>query len=295
MDPCGGGATISHVAVTEAAPPVAAPIRLYEKGSLLHRTAAELRALVGYRGLVRYLVRSELRSSTTGRFFGFVWWLLDPFLLMGTYVVLVTVIFQRGGGDYPVFVFTSVLAFRFFSAGIGSAMGRTMGGQGMMKQIRFPASVLPLAAVTTQVFHFAFGLAVLMVFALLFGIYPAPIDLLIVPLVGIQFILTLGIAFLLAALNIFMRDIQNLIVYVFRVMFFLSPAIYSLDRVPEEYRKFFQINPLTPLFEAYHNVVVDQQLPNFVALGWLLLGSSVGLMFGYLVFVRLERLFNKVL
>ncbi len=251
MDPCGGGATISHVAVTEAAPPVAAPIRLYEKGSLLHRTAAELRALVGYRGLVRYLVRSELRSSTTGRFFGFVWWLLDPFLLMGTYVVLVTVIFQRGGGDYPVFVFTSV--------------------------------------------HFAFGLAVLMVFALLFGIYPAPIDLLIVPLVGIQFILTLGIAFLLAALNIFMRDIQNLIVYVFRVMFFLSPAIYSLDRVPEEYRKFFQINPLTPLFEAYHNVVVDQQLPNFVALGWLLLGSSVGLMFGYLVFVKLERLFNKVL
>jgi ABC-type polysaccharide/polyol phosphate export permease len=288
------------VAVTEAAPRVAVPaaappVRLYEKGSLLRKTGAELRSLIGYRGLVRYLVRSELRSSTTGRWFGFVWWLLDPFLNMGVYVVLVSVILGRGGGAYPVFVFTSVLAFRFFSSGITSAMGRTAGGQGMMKQIRFPPTIFPLSAVITQVFHFAFGLVILLLFAALFGIYPAPIDLLIIPIVGVQFILTLGIAFLLSALNIFMRDIQNLISYVFRVMFFLSPAIYSLDRVPEKYRIIILLNPMTPLFESYHDVVVFQQHPHWVALGLLLVVSTVGLIVSFIGFVRLERLFNKVL
>ena len=271
-----------------------APNRLYEKTSLGSKAVAELRGLFAYRELVGYLVRSELRSTTTDRLFGFIWWLLDPFLLMGTYVILVGVIFNRGGQAYPVLVFSSVLAFRFFAQSISSAMGRTIGGLSMMKQIRFPPSVLPLSAVISTLFRYTFGLVVLFVFALPFGIYPAPIDLMIIPITAVLFVLNLGLSYLLSAINVFMRDLQNLMAYVFRIMFFLSASIYTLDRVPPKYRELYLINPLTTVFQSYHSVILYHQFPDMKALG-VLAGVSLGLLLvGYLLFVALEGLFNKV-
>jgi homopolymeric O-antigen transport system permease protein len=279
------------VSVAEISPSV----RLYEKDSLGRRAATEVRELFAYRELVRYLVRSDLRSSTTDRVFGFIWWLLDPLLLMATYVILVKVIFHRGAPNYPVLVFSSVLAFRFFAQGIAGAMGRTVGGHSMMKQVRFPPTVFPLAAVTTQLFRFAFGVAVLFVFALPFHIYPAPMDLMLIPITAILFVLVLGIGYFLSAVNVFMRDLQNLMAYVFRMMFFLSTAIYSLSQVPANYRTYYLFNPLTTVFESYHDVIIYHQFPHAKLLGALAAASLVLLCCGFLVFVSLERVFNKVL
>jgi ABC-type polysaccharide/polyol phosphate export permease len=269
-------------------------VRLYDESSLLHRAAAELRALIRNRELIRYLVRSDLRARTTGRIFGFLWWLLDPLLLMVTYLLLVVVIFHRGGHAYPVYIFTSIIAFRFLTTSVQGAMARTLGAQGM-KQVLFPRSVFPLAATIGEVFHYAFGVAILLVFAIPFGILPKPVDFFIILVVAVQFLFLLGLAFALSALNVFVRDIQNVMTYVFRMMFYASPALLSLDNVSPAYRKYFMLNPMSPLFLSYHDIVSYQRLPHFFALGVLSSVSAVLLVFGYLLFVKLEPQFSKVL
>jgi lipopolysaccharide transport system permease protein len=274
---------------------VTSPPRLYEEGSLLRRARAELRAVVNYRELLAYLVRTNLRARSAGRFFGFVWWILDPLLLMATYVLLVKIIFHRGGATYPVFVFCSLLGFRFFSTSVTISMSRTVSAQSLARRVLFPRSVVPLASVCTQALHYTFGLGVLYGFAALFGVYPAWINVLFIPIFAIEFLFSLGMAFLFSALNIFVRDLQNLTTYLFRLVFYLAPGLYPLEQVPAGLRHWFFLNPMTTFFIGYHNAFLFHEQPHWRGLLIVLGFSCCVLVFGYLVFIRLERSFNKVL
>ncbi len=267
---------------------------LYERPSLLREALRQLGELRRFGLLIRYMVSASLRTENTGTLFGYFWWLLDPLLLMAVYVVLIDVIMDRGGEHFPLFVFTSVLAWKYFSASARNAMGVTLGKERLMKQISFPKAVLPISALVAETIHFGFGLVVLLVFSIPFGVYPHP-ALALVPLVAlVQLALTLGFAFFLSALNVFFRDLQNLSQYVFRIWFYLSPGLYAITLVPERYRDLYELNPFATLFPAYHAILLDHQAPDFQALGIVAAFSVLVLFLGYLFFVRLEQSFTKV-
>jgi homopolymeric O-antigen transport system permease protein len=255
----------------------------------------ELRRLTHYRHLARRLFSTSLRTENVGTVFGYFWWILDPLLTGVTYVILVDVILKSGGDHFPVFVFTSVVVWKSFLGSIRNAMGQTAGKIGLMKQIPFPRSIVPLVAVAAEVARFAFGLLALLVFASAFGLFPGW-KLLYLPLVVlVQLPLMLGFAFGLSALGLLFRDVDNLSQFVFRAWFFLSPAIYSISKVPGgTARRLYDLNPFAVLFPAYHAIFMGAGTPDLAGLGWVALGSTVVLVCGYLVFVRLESAFAKV-
>lgn len=276
-----------------ALPPEALPAR---RRSLLRDAGDELRAVVRFRSLVRYMVSSSLRKEHTGTFFGFVWWLLDPLLLSAVYVVFVGLILHRGrsvGLPFPLFVLTAIIAWQFFASGVGSAIGATISKERAMRQVAFPRSVIPLSATLGVAVHFLFGLVVLVLIAIPFGIYPDPIVVLALPIAAVQLLFTLGVAFFLSALNVLFRDTGRLTSYAFRIWFYLSPALYSITLVPERYRSIFRLNPFTTFFPSYRAVLMRHIMPDFVALGVIAGASVVLLVIGYLFFVRLEPLFAK--
>ena len=267
---------------------------LYTARPLPQYAWQELRSLVRFRQLVRYLVSTTLTKERTGRVFGYLWWLLDPLLMMAVYVVLVDVILRSGGENYPLFVFSAVLAWKFFSSGVATAMSVTIGKERLMRQIAFPRAVLPLAAVLASTIHFAFGIGVFLVTALFFGVYPDYTLVFLPVIVAAQLAFTLGLAFLLAALNVFFRDLQNLIAYVFRLWFYLSPGLYAVSAVPEEYRSLYELNPFATFFTAYRDVLMYGEVPDLGALGRTALVSIATLVFGYAFFVRRQAAFAKV-
>jgi ABC-type polysaccharide/polyol phosphate export permease len=267
---------------------------LYQRESLVQEAWRELRSLARFRELVRYLVSATLRKENANTVLGSIWWLLDPLLLMMAFWLLVSVIFDRGGHAYPVFILSALLSWKFLSSSCGNAMGLTVGKARAMRQVRFPRAVLPLSAVLAGVVHFGFGIVVLVAAAAAFGVYPHPTLPLIVVPVLVQLTIVLGLAYALSAINVFFRDVQNLIAYVFRVGFYLSPGLYALERVPESWRPFYQVNPFTHLFGAYRAVVLDHQVPNLGALAIVGAGGLVLLGAGYLLFVRLEQSFTRV-
>lgn len=264
--------------------------------------------VVSRRRLVRYLVQAELRKRGVNTILGNLWWVLDPLLLMAVYVVLVTFIRTRQIPDYPLFVFSAVLPWKWFTAAVNDSAGSVVGQHRLIKQIAFPKIVLPVAATTAGVVGFGFGIIPLLG---IIGFYDhrwSPFILLIPLIALVQYVFTLAVGVIVAAGNVFFRDVGNVVGHLLRLWFYLSPGLYSLDHVRE--LAFVQdrpwiatalsLNPVAVLFESYRAVIYGTETggpvpPNFVALAWMLAGSIVLLALAAVWFKRLERDFAKVL
>jgi ABC-type polysaccharide/polyol phosphate export permease len=261
------------------------------------------------RRLVRYLVQADAHKRGADTLLGNIWWVLDPLLQMVVYVVFVAIIVPRSTPDYPLFIFSAILPWKWFSASITDATISIVSQDQLIKQIQFPKLVLPVAAVTAGIVSFAFGaiaLGMLMIF------FPDRISpyLIFIPLIAaVQFVFTLACAFLVAAGNVFFRDLGNVVGHVLRLWWFLSPGLYSLASLDEIrffrdhaiVKTFANANPFAILFEAYRAVIYGtpdappNAPPNLASLAILLVASTVMLALTTVVFKRLEPNFAKVI
>lgn len=262
------------------------------KGSI----RGDLRDLRRYRSLVWHLFSSGLQTERTGSIFGFVWWLLDPILLMFVYLFLFDFVFHRSEPDFPVYILVSLVSWEFFQKSLDRSISTTISASESMRQVRFPKSVIPISTTLTQFTHLLFGLAVSVVVARIgWGVHPSLLGVLgLLPLAILQGIFTLGLAFLLSGLNFFFRDVQHLLRYVLRTWYLTSPGLWTLTRIPPAYRGVFQLNPFAPFFESYHALVLHTAGPPLWALGYVT-GLSVFLLVGsYALYARLSPHFVKL-
>jgi ABC-type polysaccharide/polyol phosphate export permease len=260
------------------------------------------------RRLVRYLVQADIRKKGANTFLGNLWWILDPLLQMGVYVVFVSLVLGVKTPGYPLFILSAILPWKWFTSSVTDASSSVVSQERLIKQIQFPKIVLPVAATTAGVVGFAYGLIPLAGIMLLFQDRISPF-LLLIPVIGfVQFFFTLGVAFLVSAVNVFFRDLGNVLRHVLRLWFYLSPALYSMTVLDESgtfqqnplLRTLAHANPFAVLFEAYRAVIYGQpktapHAPDWLALFGLLVASLVLLAIGTYVFKRLEPTFAKVL
>src|SRR5262245_20747202 len=182
---------------------------------------------------------------------------------MMAYFVLVKVILHAGSHRFPLFILTSVMAWKFFTTGVLRSMTTTLSKEASMRQVAFPKIVLPISAVLSETALFAFGVAFIMVAAVFWHRYTSnetPFLLLVIP---VQLVFTLAIGVLLAALNFFLRDMLNFVAYMFPLWFYLSPGLYNIDRVPEKWMNIYLLNPFATILPAYHAILLDHAAPNF--------------------------------
>jgi homopolymeric O-antigen transport system permease protein len=262
------------------------------------------------RRLVRYLVQADIRKRGADTLLGNIWWVLDPLLQMVVYVVFVTIVVPKPTPDYPLFIFSAILPWKWFTATITDSTSSIVGKDQLIKQIQFPKIVLPTAAVVAGAVSFAFGLVAL---GLLMSFYQDRITpyLLLIPVIAVvQFVFTLACGYLVAAGNVFFRDLGNVETHLMRLWWFLSPGLYSIAvfdnlQIFKEHptlRTIVGLNPFAILFEAYRKVIYGSAtpveppgLPNFASLAFLLVASLVFLTFTTYIFKRLEPNFAKVI
>jgi ABC-type polysaccharide/polyol phosphate export permease len=260
------------------------------------------------RRLVRYLVQAEIKKRGVNTLLGNLWWVLDPLLLMAVYVVLVTVISRRSIPDYPLFIFAAILPWKWFTTAVQDSTTSVVNQHRLIKQIAFPKIVLPIAATTAGVVGFAFGLIPLGLIMLLYGDRISIFLVLIPVIAAVQYVFTLAVSILVAAGNVFFRDLGNVVRHLLRIWFYLSPGLYALDHLDSIglvrdhpiFKTLAELNPFAVLFEAYRGVIYGSEAgppgaPNWYHLGVLLVASVVFLAFASMIFKRLEPNFAKVL
>ncbi|MDO8485180.1 MAG: ABC transporter permease [Candidatus Limnocylindrales bacterium] len=254
------------------------------------------------RRLIRYLVQADVRKKGADTLLGNLWWVLDPLLQMAVYVVLVAVVFDRGGPDYPLFIFAAILPWKWFQSSVQDATTSVTGADRLIRQIQFPKLVLPVASACAGVVNFAFGLIPLAALILLVYRDRLSATLLLIPAIAVvQFFFNLAVAVALAALNVFYRDIGNLSRHALRLWFYLSPGLYAIEDLRTATAdipvvgQLLLANPFAILFTAYRDVIYSEQLPEWTGLAALLVGSLVLLALTTLLFKRVEPAFAKVL
>lgn len=268
--------------------------------------------ILSRRRLIRYLVRADMKKRGSDTVLGNLWWILDPLLQLVVYVIFVAVLSRgRTQDDYALFIFISIIPWKWFSSVVTDATSSVLRAGGLIRQIAFPKLVLPVSAASAGVVGFLWGLVPL---AVLLSLHPQRISLMLVwvPVIaGVQFVFTLAVAILVAAGNVFFRDLGNALGHALRLWWFLSPGLYSIQTL--ESTKFikdhpiivdlFGLNPFAVLFEAYRAVIYGTpdgavgttHPPDLIALGSLLLASLVLLAITITFFKRVEPEFAKVL
>ena len=258
--------------------------------------------MLGRRRLIAYLVQADMRKKGADTLLGNIWWVLDPLLQMVVYVVFVAVVLDRGGPDYPLFIFAAILPWKWFQSSIQDGISSVSSADKLIRQIQFPKLVLPVSSVVAGVVNFAFGLIPLLALILLLYRDRLTLTLLLIPVIAaVQFFLNLSLSIGLAALNVFYRDVGNVSRHFMRLWFYLSPALFSVEQLRSSTEGFPVIqwillaNPWTALFTAYRDVIYYSRLPDWVSLGQVLIGSLVLFAALTIAFKRAEPSFAKVL
>ena len=253
------------------------------------------------RRLIWYLPPSTLRNKGGKSALGNAWLVLDPTLQLAIYYLLVGVILQRPEPAFPLFLFAAILPWRWFTVSISDATESVRKKGKVMQQISFPQIVLPFAAVTASLGSFLFGLIPL---TALYLVYPDRLNPWILTVPGvmvIQLLWCLPLAIFLSALNVFFRDVGNLVKHFLRLGFYISPALFSyerLERIASEHppaNLVLELNPMAPILRGYRDVFYYGQSPDWLGLAVVGLSSIPFTLIAILVFRRLAPSFAKVL
>ena len=242
--------------------------------------------------LVKHFTRRHLAARYRGSALGFVWSLLNPLLLMGVYTFVFSIIFRTTvpGVPYHVFFLTGILAWNFMSIASMNAAVSLVEWAPLIKKAAFPRLVLPISAVLSNAINYVVTLPLLILFNVLFGIVPT-LSLLLLPCVLLLLVLVAtGVGMLLAALMPFFRDLQHLIEALFTIWLFLTPVLYPMTLVtqnfPESLLPLYKLNPMVGIMRLVHAVFLGQPWPG-QSLAVAIAGVLCLLSFSLWVFQRL--------
>lgn len=250
--------------------------------------------LYRYKELLWHFINTELKTQHRDKVLGNLWAVLDPLALMLVYMFVVGVVFKAKEPSFPVFLFTGILAWRFFNGSARGAATILSGNAGLIRMSYFPKTLIPIAHVISQLFDFAFGLLALSVLFVIFQVQPTTKLLWLPGLITVQFMFNLGCAFYISYFGVYFKDIANVLRFTIRLLYFFSPILYSAEkRIPSEYLHVFMLNPIAQIIVSYRNVMLYGKNPPLVYLAYFTITAIVLLFSGYFVFKKKEGDYAK--
>jgi len=245
--------------------------------------------------LLRELIIRDMKLRYKRSVLGILWSLLNPLFQMVVFTFLSRRVLSLDIPNYPSFVFTGLLAWNWFQTTVTLATGAITSNRELIRRPGFPVAILPVVTVTTNLIHFVLALPVLLVFLVLSG-GTLSVTILALPLVILlQFVLSLGLGYLVATLQVTFRDTQHILGVFFMLLFYLTPVFYDASIVSGRFQTLYQLNPILHLISAYRAILIQGNLPDFGAL--LALGALGGLLLwlGHTVFTRASYRFVEEL
>ena len=254
------------------------------------------------RGLLKHLISREVQARYRGSMFGVLWSFINPLIMLAVYAVVFGSIFKSrwgGGSDnvaqFALVLFAGMIVFNLFAECIGRAPTLVTSNTNYVKKVVFPLEILPWVSLGAALFHALISLLVLSLFNLVMT-HSIPWTVLLFPIVIAPLApMIVGVSWILAALGAYIRDIGQVMGLVTSVLMFFSPLFYPVSAVPERYREFIYLNPLTFIIEQAREVLLWGHTPRFTGLLLYTLCGSVFCCVGFFLFQRARKGFADVI
>jgi len=216
---------------------------------------------------------------------GIAWAILQPLALMAIYTVIFSVVTKMPSNNqaYPVFVFSALLPWVFFSGALTNAANSLVSNQYLITKVYFPRDILPLTYVIAALFDFLVAAGILALMMIWYNLWPTAQALWVIPVMMIAVVFTLGLSLLLAALQVSFRDIGLALPLVMQLWMFASPVVYPLSSVPAPYRGWYLLNPMAGVIENFRRTLLQGLPPDWSSLApacWITL-ALFPLAYGY--------------
>jgi lipopolysaccharide transport system permease protein len=243
----------------------------------------------------------ELRHK--GSHLGLVWSFLNPLLMLGLYVLVFGYIFGGSFGilpgetrvDYALGIFLGLTLFHFVSEVLGLAPTIIVGNPNFVKKVVFPLEILPAASVGAALFHMLISLGLVLLSMLIFGSHFSAgifwLPVIILPLI----LLGLGIAWLVSALGVFLRDIGQVMQFLTMALMFSSAVFYSAQKIPAAAWVFMRFNPILLAVELARDAALWNRPLNSTHLAYLYVTGLAACWLGHLAFRRMKPAFADVI
>jgi lipopolysaccharide transport system permease protein len=250
------------------------------------------RALWQYRHFVFSSIRNEFVTRFARSTLGGLWMILNPLAQVAIYaLILANVLSAKMEGidnkySFAIYLTAGIMAWNLFSEIILRCLNLFIANGNLMKKVMFPKIVLPAIVVgTTLLDNIMLFIATLGVFALL-GHMPT-VQILWLPVLTVATI-ALGVSFglILGVLNVFIRDIGQVVPIVLQIAFWFTPIVYPLTIIPESYRHLLSFNPMYPIVKGYQDVLFYGVAPQFTQVGVIIIASLFLLGLGFFLFQR---------
>ncbi len=245
--------------------------------------------------LLYTLVVRDMKVRYEGSVIGVAWSFGAPLLLLVVFQFLFRTVLAIDIPRYSSFAFTGILVWTWVQAALTQSAGAITGSRELVKRPGFPLSVLPVMTVSTAMIHFLLGLPILGLFIVFDGGELRATVLALPLLIGLQFVLLLGVGYLVATANVLFRDTQHLLMVFLQLLFFLSPIFYEAKAVPVSYRLVYNLNPIVHLIDGYRAILLHGVMPDWYVLAGVAVFAAGLLYAGHRTFVRVSYRFVEEL
>ena len=252
--------------------------------------------------LITQMTKREVIGRYRGSVMGLTWSFFNPILMLAVYTFVFSEIFKArwvgvdtGQGGFAILVFVGMIVHGLFAECANRAPSLIMNNNNYVKKVVFPLEILPVITLGSALFHSCISLLVLLIAQLLIA-HTIYWSALLFPLILVPLILgTLGISWFLASLGVFLRDVGQVITVLTTVLMFLSPVLYPVAALPEVYRPWLQLNPLTYVIEESRNVLLYGNMPDWGSLSAAILISIIIAVVGFWFFQKTRKGFADVI
>ena len=261
------------------------------------RAGLGLGELGAYRDLLYFLMWRDVKVRYKQTLLGAAWAVLQPFLLM----VVFSVVLGRLGGlpsqgiPYPIFTYAALVPWTLFASSLAASSDSLVGNQMLISKVYFPRLILPIGAAGSFVIDFAIAMAILFVMMIAYGIAPTW-NVVWLPLFTLlAFVTALAVGIVLSAVNVRYRDVRHAVPFGIQLWLFASPVAYSATLIPPEWQGWYGLNPMAGVAEGFRWALLGTERPSLALLAASAAGAVALLVWGTAYFHRAERTFADVI
>lgn len=259
--------------------------------TMQRRKLPRLWRLSKYRGTLSLLVTRDLKVRYSGTLVGYLWTFVEPLMLSLIFWFVFGVVFNGrdvGADPYILYLLSGMLAWTWANTTIGDSTRALRNEARLIRSVNIPREIWVLRIVGAKYVEFALSLLVLVVFMIGYR-RPPTLWVFAVPIaMALQFALLSGIGLLIAPLTVLFKDLERLVRILLRMLFYLTPVLYSVNNIPESVRDIYILNPMVGILEIYRAVLFPELGVNYLAIALSAAISAFLLVLGAYVFRRVE-------
>jgi lipopolysaccharide transport system permease protein len=259
-------------------------------------TSFQWKDLWQYRELLRFLIVRDIKVRYKQTVLGGLWAIIQPFMNMVVFTIFFGMLAKIPSDNlpYPIFVYTALLPWQFFSNGISNAGNSLVASSHLISKVYFPRIIIPAASIGAGLMDFLIAFSILIGMMIYYGIFPGA-GLFLLPFLMISVVIaSLGVGMILSALNVAYRDFRYVIPFLVQVWLFATPVIYPASIVPPQWRWLINLNPMAGLISGFRSALLNTPiLWNDLLISGLV--SITLFILGIIYFTSMERHFADVI